>query len=385
MQFRPTVADIDLSALRENLRTLKGLLPRGVDWYPMVKADAYGHGVVPIAHELEVQGVTGMGVSLIEEGIQLREAGIQAPLLLFGPFDRGGSEIVNFKLTPVISTFTQIEVLAPFRDQVIPVHLKLNTGMNRLGFSPDEFPRLQESLRANPHLRVQKVLTHLHSGEDADGDIQESYTAKQFRLFHKMAEPLLPDSRDWHIWSTGALLKRPAMKANHGPHWPTSWENLGARPGLCLYGVNPYPASENSIALKPVMTLRSQLMRVTPIKRGEIAGYGATYRADRDGILGVVPLGYADGYLRSLSNTGMVLVNGERARVVGRISMDFVLVELSSLARPARVGDEVILFGRSKQGTELEVRELAELAGTIPWELLTSVSRRVPRQILGVS
>lgn len=378
MRIRPTVAEINLDSLRNNFRKLKALLPANVDWIPMVKADAYGHGVWPVAQALRAEGVTALGVSLVEEGIELRQAGDQGPILVFGTFETHGEQILQHRLTPVLSTFAQIEALRPHLKAPLKVHLKINTGMNRLGFLLDELGELKQHLRLTPQLQIESVMTHLHSGEDADS--VTSATVKQFNEFQKRATEFLSQSQHWHIWSTSALLKRSAMKAQLKERWSESWNAMGARPGLALYGSTPYPTKD--LSLDPVMTLKTQIIKINRLKPGETAGYGGTFQAATESILAVAPIGYADGYHRSLSNVGIVLVNGQRAPVVGRVSMDFILIDVTHLTTPAELGAEVILFGESMFGSRLDVLEVADLAGTAPWELLTSVSRRVPREYI---
>lgn len=382
MRIRPTVAEINLNHLRNNFRKLKGLLPGGVPWYPMIKADAYGHGAVECARVLREEGATALGVSLVEEAIELREAGDEGQVLVFGMFETHGEKLVAHKLTPVLSTLKQVEALHPHLQNDFRAHLKINTGMNRLGFMKEEFEELKKLLRLTPQLKIDAVLTHLHSGEDADTG--NSHTQAQFLEFQKRAEEFQPDSARWHIWSTSALLKRTGMKNRMGAAWPAAWEKMGARPGLCLYGATPF---ETDFELDPVMTFKSQIAKINHLKPGETAGYGAAFTARGECVLGVVPVGYADGYHRALSNAGIVLVNGERCHVVGRVSMDFLLVELTHLyvnaPAPVEIGAEVVLFGESSFGPRLDVREVGDLANIIPWEMLTSVSRRVPREYLG--
>lgn len=382
MRIRPTVAEINLNHLRHNFRKLKGLLPGGVPWYPMIKADAYGHGAAECARVLREEGVTALGVSLVEEALELRAAGDEGPLLVFGMFETHGEKLVEHKLTPVLSTLKQIEALHPHIRNELRAHLKVNTGMNRLGFMQEEFEELKKLLRLTPGLQIDAVLTHLHSGEDADTG--NSHTQAQFVEFQKRAAEFLPESARWHIWSTSALLKREGMKKRMGAAWPEAWDKMGARPGLCLYGATPF---ETAVELDPVMSFKSQIAKINHLKPGETAGYGAAFQARGECVLGVVPVGYADGYHRALSNAGIVLVNGERCNVVGRVSMDFLLVELTHLyanaPEPVEIGAEVVLFGESMFGPRLDVREVGDLANIIPWEMLTSVSKRVPREYIG--
>lgn len=378
MQIRPTVAEIDLNALRHNLRLLKTQLSAGVEWIPMVKADAYGHGVVPVSEVLRAEGVGALGVSLVEEALELRSAGDRGRLLTFGTFSDHGELIIQNQITPVLSTFEQIEALRPHLRSAHPVQVKINTGMNRLGFSAHELPELQKRLQDLPQLQVEAVMTHLHSGEDAD--LSEGATERQFREFARLAMPLLPDPRRWHIWSTSALLKAKSLRERFRASGFGEEEQMGARPGLAIYGASP--TAQTELSLQPVMSLRSRIVKINRLQAGETAGYGATFRALRSTRLAVIPLGYADGYHRALSNRGQVLIDAQRAPVVGRVSMDFILVDVTDLPG-AQIDSEVLIFGKDRLGNRLEVHELANWAGTAAWEMLTSVSKRVPRKFRG--
>lgn len=381
MRIRPTVAEINLDALRNNFRKLKSQFPDSTDWIPMLKADAYGHGVVPVAKTLRQENVRSIGVSLIEEGLELRAGGDTGQILIFGLFDSANNaagQMIDQRLTPVLSSFEQIEALRPFLKSELGVHIKINTGMNRLGYAPGELALVKSELAKDSRFKIEAVLTHLHNGDDL-GD-SDSYTLPQFQLFQKLSDQYFPGIRRSHIWSTSALSKRAHLK----PPLPDyqKWQNLGVRPGLSLYGATPFSAPE--LGLEPVMTFRSEVAKVNLVAAGESAGYSAAFKAQRPSRIGVLPLGYADGYHRALSNKGVVLVDGHRAPVVGRVSMDFTLIDLTELPTNIGLGSEVILFGQSKSGAKLDVLEIADLAGTIPWEILTSVSKRVPREVRGV-
>lgn len=377
MRIRQTVAEVRLDHLRSNMRYLQSLLAPGLTWIPMVKADAYGHGAIACAQALMKDNVPNLGVSLVEEGIELRQMGYKGQILIFGSFEKFGEEIGNYKLTPVLSTFHQIEALEAANMGPMDVHIKINTGMNRLGFNPDQLESLQRFLNSSSKYRVTGVLTHLHSAEDALDP--QGQTLRQLRYFTQEAPRFNDDPKSWHIWSSTALLLKAEMKKRLGSDWDPRWDLMGARPGLAIYGASAVP--DVGAGLKPVMSFRSRIVKVNPMTLGEVAGYGGTFVARKVSRIGVVPVGYADGYHRIVSNRAWVLVNGERAPVVGRISMDYSLVDLTELGPGYDVGAEVVLFGESahKPGSFMDVNELAGHAGSISWEMLTSVSKRVPR------
>lgn len=369
-QLRSTTAVINLGNLAHNIRVLRSLLPANHFFCPMVKANAYGHGAVQCSLALEEQGIRTFGVSLIEEGIELRQAGIGAEILIFGLFDRGATEIVEARLTPVISTFEQLDSLQAVVKSVLPVHIKIDTGMARLGFSVTEIDKVVAFFEKNPQLRPSGVLTHLHSGEDAH--LPNGQTQKQLNQLRRA----MTQFRKWqivgHAWTTSSLM---ALHQN-----PKALSEFGARPGLGAYGVS---TTLHDVALKPVMSLRSKIAKLNSLSAGQSVSYGATWTAKKSSVIGVVPIGYADGVHRILSNVGQALVGGKLVPIVGRVCMDYVMLDLSQLKDQNLMGAEVTFFGVDSAGQEYSAEKVAELAQTAPWEIFTSISARVPRQYVG--
>jgi alanine racemase len=365
VSLRPTRAEILLDAIGHNLQVIRAAAPRQ-KVLAVVKADAYGHGVVPVARRLQAEGVDGFGVALAEEGIELREAGIDRAILVLNGINGGAHrEIVAAGLTPVlyeIAEASAFEAVAGGRP--IDVHLKVDTGMGRLGVPLRELTAFLRELRRFPSIRIAGLMTHLST---ADSD--PAYVAEQVAAF-KRAEGLVRrfghEPAVLHAANSAALFRHPETHFD--------W----VRPGIAIYG---YPGS-SAIAppLRPVMRWRTEVLQLRTLRPGESAGYGRSFRASTETRLATLPLGYGDGLLRSASNRGHVLIRGARCSIVGNISMDLTTVDVSDVPGVV-IGDEALLLGE-QVGTVLDARDLAAAAGTIPYEVLTNVSRRVPRLYL---
>lgn len=383
--FRKTFAEVDLDALEWNIGEIRRAFPQNQFFCPMVKANAYGHGDVQIARALELMGVRHLGVCLIEEGLLLRNFGVKTEILVFRGFDREGARtILRYGMTPVVSTWSQLEHLEAVATHPVDLHLKFDTGMNRLGFHPDEAPRLIEKLRSHARLKPRAVLTHLFNGEDGerfDGD-----SAEQLRRFHQVALLFHPLGAFAHALNSAGLLSRVLIGDQGPPDHPLRLQEWGLRPGLMIYGANPLGEGKG-LKLKPVMSLKSQASVLRSVAKGDGVSYNATWRAQRDSVIAVVPIGYADGYHRLLSNRAQALFNGERVPVVGNICMDYLMLDVTQVvqtqAPPADREPEVVLFGAAANGQSLSPEELARHAQTIPWEIFTSVGERVPRLYTG--
>lgn len=352
----------------------------------MVKANGYGHGDIECALRLQAEGAQSLGVGLIEEGLLLRQAGVHCDILFYGIFDRGGAEaVLKYRLTPVISLLQQLKDLEEVSEAMVDVHLKFDTGMHRLGISREQTSEVFEFLKKSKRIRVRGLMTHLHSAEDLGlGEISSAFgQLQEFELLIKSFESLF-GLKDVHIHSlnSAALLGftpdlKKKLKYQHG-----------ARPGLSLYGIAPVTTE---LKLQPVMSLKSHLVRVFQVQEGATVSYGARWKASRPSWIGVVPLGYADGYPRLLSNKASVLFRGQRVPQVGSVCMDYLMLDLTqSIEAKGPVhfngeDDEVILFGQDELGQEITVSELATHIGTIPWEVLTGISERVHRVIEGKS
>lgn len=360
--------EINLKRLSHNLRELKGIIPRETKIMAVVKADAYGHGDIEVSKVLLAEGVQSLGVFSLSEGIRLREAKIRAPILILGPSLLEDAEaIIGYDLTPAIFTMEMAQALskaAAARGRKVRVHVKINTGMWRIGVWVDEAIEFVEEVLRLKNLEIEGVFSHLATAYCAD----KTYAYEQFRLFSDLLNSL--EGRGIHIpmrhiASSAAILDLPEMSLDI------------VRPGIALYGLYPSKTVSRRIRLLPVMEFKTRIAYLERVPRGSGISYGRTYIAPKDLLVAVLPVGYANGYMRILSGKAEVLVGGRRARTIGTICMDYLLVDVSEI-EGLGVGDEVVLFGE-QQGVVLEVDELAELAGTINYEIVCSVGNRVPR------
>ncbi|HEY6421313.1 MAG TPA: alanine racemase [Candidatus Binataceae bacterium] len=365
---RPTIAEIDLGALRSNYRALKALARSG-ELMVVVKADAYGHGAVVVSRTLREQGCRHFGVATIDEAAELRDAGLDARIYLQAAFfPEQADEIVALDLTPFVFDSSALAPLeraaAARRRRDFPIHLKIDSGATRLGVLPADLPAAIEELRHAPSLKLEGACTLLANA----GDPQSPITDMQLRVFRRALDTLKAAGVAppfVHVANSAALVLR------EDSHFSLQ------RPGLAIYGLPPVPAVRERIELKPVMTFKTRLVQVKHADIGTGVGYGHTFIASRPSRIGVLPVGYADGYRRGLQNGGEVLVRGRRAPVIGAVSMDLTTVDLTDVPRAA-AGDEVILWGGS--GEEMiNVNDVARIAQTISYEMLCTVGRRVPR------
>ena len=371
--LKRTWADVSMDDLEHNYNAIMGHIPSGCRFLGVIKADAYGHGAVPVSQALTDLGAVYLAVSNLEEAIQIRRAGIRTPILILGytPPEYADS-MVFMDITQEVHSLEYAEALETAlsgTNYILNVHLKLDTGMGRLGFRVQDETALREAAAVAqlPNLDAEGVFTHF-SVSDTPGEAE--YTAAQLALFLAAVEKLeAMTGRRFplrHCANSGAVL---------------SWRDKGAaldlvRPGLLTYGV--YPDRERGgLSLTPVMTLKSRVSAITHHKKGDSISYGRTWTAERDCTLAVLPVGYADGLQRCLSGKLEVLLRGKRVKQVGRICMDMCMLDVTDVP-DAAVGDVVTVFGRGDDGAPT-VAELAALAGTIPYELLCGVSLRVPR------
>ena len=370
---RPTRAEINLEALRHNLRVARRHAGGARVW-AVLKADAYGHGAPAVARTLERARIDGFCVALLEEAVELREAGITAPILVMGGhYGTAHDEVVARSLTPVVHDLSQAEAFARLvrsgeASGPVDVHLKIDTGMARLGVTMAELPALAARLAELPEIRVRGLMTHLAS---ADAPTTERLDEQMLRFDEATAvlarRGVRPDVR--HAANSAAMLRAQARLD-------------AVRPGIALFGVSPQvDGGALTSELRPVMRVRTEIVALRDIERGDPVGYGGTWCAPRRSRIATLPMGYADGLSRQLGNRGHVLVRGARAPVVGAVSMDMTMVDVTDVPGAA-VRDEVVVLG-SQEGplgrTFIGADEIAAHAGTIAWEVLTSVSRRVPR------
>lgn len=363
--FRPTRALIDRSALRHNLSVLRGWTGKAF-FCPMVKANAYGHDELIVAREVEGAGCDAVGVALIEEGVRLRSGGIRLPVVVFAPFrSDGAEEMVRHGLTPVVGRLEELEALRGLRPaKPVDIHLKFNTGMQRLGFGESELAALLREIESSPHLIVRGVCTHLTHGEEFGQ--RDGPSTRQVERFLRLTREF---SAPKHLHKTASLA---AAKSNK--------LNLGSRPGIGIYGL-PHEGLHVGEGLRPVLSWVTELAVVRRVAAGETVGYSNRWTASRPSVIGVLPVGYADGYMRGLSNRGEVLFRGRRVPVVGGVCMDYVFVDLTDAADdgiPAP-GEAVTIIGRQGDA-EISAQDVAEKLGTIAYEVVTAISRRVPRE-----
>ena len=371
---RATRAEIDLTAFRHNLQNLRKYLDPQTRIMAAVKADAYGHGAVPCARIAVESGAANyLGAGVIEEGIELRENGLNAPILILGSiFPDEAEDLVRHNLATILCTQPLAQALskeAEKQDKTVSVHIKVDTGMNRLGISPENLPALLDQVRNLKNLKIEAVSTHFSSADDEDlsvtqAQLEEFQTALTILQKEGVHTPIV------HCANTSALFK-----------FPESHFNM-VRPGLILYGVLPSPSlrpviDQGENPFQPVMQWKSQIILLKPIAKNQPVSYSGSFTTQRDSLIATLPIGYADGLHRMLSNKMDVLIRGRRAPQVGNICMDMILIDVTDIP-DVQAGDEVVIFGR--QGDEMiSVEELAVKGKTIPYEILCSVSKRVPR------
>ena len=362
--FRPAWAEVDLDAVRHNVRTLVRTA-NGAEVCVVVKADGYGHGSVRIARASLDAGAASLAVALVEEGIVLREAGIEAPILLLSePVRDAAAEVVAQRLTPTVYTPAGIEALgAAAQDQSLGVHLKVDTGMHRVGADVRDVVALARLVQDHPSLELAAVWTHFAV---ADDPAQESFTQLQRRRFEEACAAI-----------EGAGVPVPARHASNaaGVLYAGAMYDV-VRPGIAVYGYAPNPAVRAD--LLPVLSLRAQVSFVKQLDAGERLSYGLRYELPVRSVIATVPLGYADGVPRRLGEVGgEVLVRGRRRRIAGTVTMDQILVDCGPDAAVA-AGDEVVLLG--SQGDErISADDWAVRLGTISYEILCGIGPRVPR------
>ncbi|HEX3281664.1 MAG TPA: alanine racemase [Pyrinomonadaceae bacterium] len=368
---RPTWAEIDLDALAANFHLIKNHVGPNVNVMAVVKANAYGHSAVECAQRLEREGANWFGVALPEEGIELRGAGLRGSILCLGGFWEGQAELcLQHQLVPVVYRFDMLEAInraARDRGVVADVHLKIDTGMGRLGVRFDEVAEFAPQLKSFEHVRIDGLMTHFAA---ADEPSCETLTKDQiFRFQNSVAafREMGFDPTFTHLAnSAGIFAER------------ESWGNM-VRPGGVLYGLwrDILDPAHRDEKLRPVMSLHSRVMLLKWVPEGETVGYGCTFEASRKTLVATVPIGYDDGYPRGLSNRSHVIIRGVFATVIGRISMDLTLVDVTNVP-DVKLNDEVVLLGESA-GQSVTAEYLAKTAGTLSYEVTCGIGSRVPR------
>jgi alanine racemase len=371
---RPTWAEINLDNLIHNFRVTRAAVGGGVAIMPAVKADAYGHGAVECARALESAGADWFGVALPEEGFTLRQAGITKPILCLAGFWEGQEEsIIAHRLTPVVFRLDGLDRLnreAREAGCVGDYHLKIDTGMGRLGVQCSELDNFLDDTAQFESLRLDGVMTHLASADNSD---QSLFTEHQLNLFESAVEAVQSKGHTprWiHAASSAGALAYPRARGNL------------VRPGGVLYGLwrDVISPSTEPLDWRPVMSLRTRIVLVKTVQAGTPLGYGGTFVTARESRIATIAIGYEDGLRRELSNRGQVIVRGQLAPIVGRVSMDLTLIDLTDVVA-ASVNDEVVIIGR-QGSTEITAEEVAAKIGTISYEVTCGISDRVPRVYL---
>ena len=370
MSQRPTRIVVDLDVLAGNLRAIRAHV--GVPVMAIVKANAYGHGLVPVAHHLQAQGVEQLGVAFVEEGMALRRAGITVPILVLGGIlGRQVTQLIQHDLEITVSSLDKlrkVEAAAERLGRKAVVHLKIDTGMERIGVHSYSCGPMIEAAAASSWCTVKGVYSHLACADDPASPM----TALQLERFLEACahfERIGAPMPIRHLANSGGVL-----------HYPQTWLDM-VRPGIMLYGVLPDPGAHRTVDVKPALSLISQVVYFKTVLAGHPVGYGATWAPPHDSHVVTVPIGYGDGYPRALSNRGEVLIRGHRRPIVGRLCMDQFMVDLGPDGS-AYVEDDVVLIG-TQGGETISVEDVAQRAGTIGYEILTRLNERVPREYVG--
>lgn len=361
-------AEIDLNAITFNVKALQRHVGRAVEIIAVVKANAYGHGAVAVARTAVEAGATRLAVHRAIEGIELRQAGITAPILIMGYTPPDGAELIaRWKLTPSLTTSESALALSAQAISLgasIPVHIKVDTGMSRYGLMPSELVDFLQELNNFPGLQIEGLFTHFATADWAD----TNFTLQQLQVFNDVLRAAQGSGLHIpivHAANSAATLNLPQAHFN------------AVRLGIALYGLQPSSEWPSPIEIRPALTLKSRVSRVRQLPAGAGVSYGRTFVTQHPTIAALIPVGYGDGYPRALSNRSSVLIRGRRAPIIGRVCMDQFVVDVSNIPG-VQLDDEVVLIG--VQGNEnIQAEKLAELAGTINYEITTSLLPRIPR------
>lgn len=367
-------AEIDLDAIAQNVREIRRITGKRTEIMGAVKADAYGHGVMETVRTMLDNGVTRLAVSMLDEAIQLRKLGINVPILILSYTDPArAEEIILNEVTQTVFTHDLAKALSESAVRLnrnVKIHVKVDTGMTRVGFMPG-YSAVKNILEISglPHIIIEGLFTHFASADEND----KSYTLMQFEKFMSICSELgrvgvhIPVK---HVCNSAGIIEFPEMHLDM------------VRPGIILYGL--YPSREvdsHKISLKPAMTLKANVILVKDVEESTCISYGRTFKTSRKSRIATIPIGYADGYTRLLSNKGKVLIHGRTAPVVGRICMDQCMVDVTDLGEEVKTGDEVVLFGRQGDAS-ISVEEVAADIGTISYEVVCIIGKRIPRVYL---
>lgn len=365
MYARPVWIEVDLDAIQENTQTIRKLV-KGADIMAVVKADAYGHGIVQVARAVLNGGASSLGVATLDEAIELREAGFAVPILIFGYSDPRYTELlVTHNLTQTVydlETAAMISKLALKSGKLANVHVKIDTGMNRLGIKASDAVSFMEEIGSYPGIKVKGIYSHFATADKAN----KSYAYEQIRLFTEV-KTKLNERYDvkWHICNSAGVLEL-----------AEAWFDL-VRPGIILYGIYPSQEVKRNIALKPALTLKAKIVHLKTVPSGTRISYGGSYITRCESRIATVPIGYADGLPRSLSNHGEALIKGKRVKIAGTICMDYCMLDVTGI-EGVTVGDEVVFIG-AQDGDCITAAEVADKCKTIPYEIISRLGKRLPR------
>jgi alanine racemase len=362
--LRPTWAEIDLSAFTRNVDAIAGGLPAGSRLIAVLKADAYGHGAVELAKRCAPDRVAMIAVALLEEALELRRAAIALPLLVLGPLTETQIAVAaEENVRPGIIGPEELESACRVaREREVAIHLKLDSGMGRMGILEGELPRVAEMIRSAPRLRLEAIYTHFANASDAEDPFAKEQIVRFERMCHELRHAGITAPHH-HLANSAATVRGVVQSGD--------W----VRVGVALYGAEAL--DRGGSRLEPLLRWRTEIARLKELPAGSPVGYGLAFRTTRPSRIAAVPAGYADGYERRLSNNAEVLVRGRRAPVVGRISMDLTTIDVTDVP-DVRFGDEVVLLGK-QGGDEISAEELGRRTGTISYEVFCRISHRVPR------
>lgn len=372
---RPTYAEIDLAALKHNYQLIRSSIPKRTEILAVVKADAYGHGFMDISRELETLGVNAFGVAFLAEGIQLRKSGSDTPILLLGGIYPGQErKCIGFNISTAIFRLEQAQALNLAAGKLFrkaKIHLKVDTGMGRLGVPYNDVPSFLAELKKLPNIALEGLLSHFATADELDESGQYFTRLQSERFAWALAEIRKAGFNPHyiHIANSAASLLRDIPDCNL------------IRPGITMYGALPSADFQGKLDLKPVMRLKSRIAMLKWVEPGATVSYARRFTAGQRTLIASVPVGYADGYPRALTNRGEALVRGVRAKVAGTVCMDWIMLDVTGIEGVV-VGDTVTLMGPDGFGDCIHAEELADWSDTIPYAIFCGISKRVPRVYL---
>lgn len=367
--IRPTWAEIDLNNLEHNMKEIAKLC-KGKEIIAVLKADAYGHGALDVARTLINGGATKLGVAVITEALELRDSGIDTPIVILGYTPLSfAKELIRNDIEQTVYTYecaAELSKEAQSLNKRVKIHVAVDTGMGRIGFLPTEQGLDEiEALSKLPNVDIDAIFTHFATADEAD----KSYTLEQMEKFNWFCDALEKRGVNVgkkHIANSAAIIDMPDAYFD------------GVRPGILLYGYYPsYEVNREKLDLKRVLTLKANISYVKTLPKGEYISYGRKFYTERESIIATIPIGYADGYSRQMLNNAKVIINGQLAPVVGSICMDQCMVDVTDIGQ-VKEGDEVILLGE-QNGVKFDAEDMAEIIGTISYEVICMISKRVPR------